>query len=213
MPLADGQVQVRSLVLGPGTSYPLAEAFNPFGREVRADHTGARPWRSGSWSGLEVDAEAVIPIRVVVNPAGSPAAYVSLHQALAAAFAPSDSDLDLTFAIGGVEYLLRGRPRVVDPQPRKLTGGRCWYRLAFVALEPLIYSAALHTANLVLPVTSGGLTFPLQLPFAINATVTAGTAVVVNAGTATANLLARVNGPVSQPRLSVLAGALAQTWR
>src|SRR5574342_1002244 len=170
MPLADGQVQVRSLVLGPGTSYPLAEAFSPFGREVRADHTGARPWRSGSWSGLEVDAEAVIPIRVVVNPAGSPAAYVSLHQALAAAFAASDDDLDLTFAIGGVEYLLRGRPRVVDPAPRKMTGGHCWYRLAFVALDPLVYSAALHSAALALSTTSGGLVTPLTTPLTLGVT-------------------------------------------
>ena len=211
MPLVDGQAQLRGLVVGAGTDYRFVTHFNPFVRTNVAGQSGRRVWRDGSWSGVELAAEAVVPMRIVTLGWDAPG-FVALHQALAAAFAPSNQDLDLTFAIGGVEYVMRGRPRLVEPEPRRI-GGHCYYNAAFVALDPLIYSSTLHTTNLVLPLVSGGLTLPVTVPFTIGATSVSGRATISNSGKATTGLVVRVDGPVSQPRITLTTGGVSEILR
>jgi hypothetical protein len=145
-------------------------------------------------------------MRMVTIGAGA-AGMLALHQPLAAAFAPSDEDLELRFVVGGQELVMFGRPRVVEPAPRH-TDGHTYYTLGFEALDPTMYSAAEHQVTLGLPSTSGGLTFPATFPAAFGATVTAGRVTIVNAGLKTTHLLLRIDGPVSQPRVSVLAGGV-----
>jgi len=211
MALSEGQLQLRDLIFGAGTAHVLVEHFNPFVRTVRAVQSAPRPWRDGSWSGLELAAEAVLPMRIVALATDAPG-FVALHQAVAAAFAPSSTDLDLTFVVGGVEYLMRGRPRLVEPSPRRASN-ICYYQAAFVALDPLIYSSTLHSAALVLPTTSGGLVAPMMAPVTISTTLVAGTKTITNEGTAPAGLTGRMDGPVAEPRLFVQQGSTVQTLR
>jgi hypothetical protein len=205
MALAEGQVQLRTLVMGPGSSYRLRSHFNPFVRAVRAEQGGPRAWRAGSWSGIELAAEAVIPIRLVTL--GTDAAeFLAAHRAIAAAFAPSSEDLELRFALAGAEYVILGRPRLVEPEPRKVAD-HCYYQAAFVALDPLVYSAAEHSAVVALPSVSGGLTVPVTAPISIVSTITGGAKAIVNAGTAPAGLRLRVDGPVTEPRITLSSGS------
>lgn len=205
MPLTEGQVQVGDLIMGRDTSYKLLE-FDPWSRQVRADQGAARAWNHGAWSGAEWQAQAVVPMRIRVL--GSDAAtWLALHQALAAAFVPSSTDVELRWVTGGVEYLLRGRPRMVEPEVRTIGRGQVITKAAFVALDPLIYSGDEHSVILGLPSTTGGLTVPVTAPLTIPATVTSGRATITNAGKAPVGLTLRIDGPVVEPRVSLLTSA------
>lgn len=211
MTLADGQVQVRSLVMGADTIYRFPEHFNPYSRTVRADQGGQRAWNHGSWSGAEWTEEVVIPMRMYVMTT-DPASYVAAQQDLAAAFAPSNTDLELRWAVAGTEYLMYGRPRMVNPEARRLDGGS-YVSAAFVALDPRVYSGSTHSQQLMLPVTTGGLTFPVTFPITFPATVISGRATITNAGKAPTGLQLRIDGPVTEPRVSLLAGGVTSTLR
>jgi len=211
MALLDGQVQLRSLVFGAETMHRMVTHFNPFVRSVRASEGDARAWNHGAWSGAEFVDAVVIPMRIVALGQGAPQ-FLALHQQLTAAFAPSSQDLELRFAVAGSEYVMYGRPRLVEPEPRNITG-IAYYRAAFIALDPLIYSGAEHLQTLVLPQVTGGLTLPVQAPFTIGATVITGRAQITNAGTAPAGLRLRFNGPVVEPRVSLLVGSVTSTLR
>lgn len=205
MPLLEGQWQLRDLVFGAHTPYAVQGDTNPFTMQVRADQGGPRAWAHGGWSGVEWQAERVVPIRLLVDVGADdvPAVIDALH-AISAAFRASHVDLPLTFVLGGREYLLWGRPRMVEPDTSLLGVGKAFVRCAFVALDPMIYSSTEHTAGpLGLPVWSGGLTVPFTVPFAIEATQISGSVTLTNAGTAEVGLLLRVDGPVTQPRVSV----------
>jgi hypothetical protein len=206
MPLAEGQVQVRDLVMGPGTSYRFVTHFNPFVRSVAAGQGGPRAWSHGSWSGAEWAAEAVVPMRIVILGTGT-ADYVTLQQALSAAFSPvgdSPGNVDLQFVIGGVGYLMRGRPRLVEPD-RRLQSGTTWANLGFVAQDPRIYSGAESTAATRLTQFAGGLSAPLTVPFTVGGTLSGGFASLVNAGTVATGMNMRIDGPLDTPRLVLQA--------
>lgn len=209
MPLTEGQVQVGSLVMGNDTDYRMLE-FNPWLRTVRADQGEARAWNHGSWSGAEWTEEAVVPMVIRVNGTDA-ATWLALHQQLAAAFAAASDDVELRWVTGSVEYLMRGRPRLVEPTIRALARGSIVTKAGFVATDPSIYSGELHTVTLTLPIVTGGLTVPITVPFTIGATVQSGRTQVTNDGTQTTGLTLRIDGPVVEPRISVLANGITTT--
>ncbi|TDC02595.1 hypothetical protein E1091_00345 [Micromonospora fluostatini] len=206
MALTEGQAQIGSLVLGPGTPYELLSEVNPWNRAVRAGQGGERAWGDGSWSGAEWAEQIVVPLQIYVE-AATGGEWLALHQQLLAAFAPSHTDVDLRFVWGGTEYLMRGRPRMVEPDVTAIASGWSVTKAAFVALDPAIYSGVEHTATLRLPVTGGGLTVPMTLPAAVTATVTAGRVNITNAGTKPTSLRLRAYGPVPEPRISLVTPA------
>lgn len=213
MPLQEGQVQLRDLVMGPGTPFRFVTHFNPLKRDVRADQGDARAWSDGRWSGAERAEQVTIPMRLVVMAVGA-AGWMDLMQQLLATFAPSDDDLDLRFVVGGTEYLMRGRPRMVDPEARHIDG-HTYTAAAFVALDPTIYSGVEHSVPLGLPSTSGGLSVPFSAPLSISARATSGRAKITNAGTKATALRLRIDGPVPEHRVSLLtpAGtAMVRLW-
>ncbi|MDG4796220.1 hypothetical protein [Micromonospora sp. WMMD1082] len=205
MALTEGQWQIRGLTLGPGTAYDVLDSSNPFNCQVRAEQGGDRAWAHGSWSGVEWQAERVVPINILIDVgANDIAATIEARHALAAAFRASHVDLPLTFALGGREYLLWGRPRMVEPTMDLLGVGKAWVRAAFVALDPMIYSATEHEVGPVsLPTWSGGLTVPLTVPFTVPATQVGGLDDLSTAGTVEVGLRLRVDGPVPQPRITI----------
>jgi hypothetical protein len=207
MPLAEGQVQIRDLVMGAGTQFRFVTHFDPFGRTVRADQGGPRAWQHGNWSGVEWQAEAVIPMKLVILGNGT-ADYVARQKELSAAFAAigdSGQDVPLTFTVGGTEYLMAGRPRMVEPD-RRLTDGTAWVSAAFVALDPRIYAGVLSSTGLVgLTQFAAGLVVPLSVPFHLAGTLSGGTTTLVNAGTTATGLVVRIDGPVDTPRLALQA--------
>ncbi|MFI6329854.1 phage distal tail protein [Micromonospora chersina] len=217
MALAEGQVQVRDLVLGPGTLYETLRGFDPWTRQVRAEQGDGRAWADGAWSGAEWTADAVVPIPVRVKDAANrtPGGWLAAHQALAAAFAPSHEDIELRWCTGGTEYVLFGRPRMVEPNVDTVPAGWSYSRCAFAALDPTIYSGVEHSTTLGLPSTVGGLTVPVTLPLTVAASVTSGRGIITNGGTKTTGLRVRIDGPAVEPRISLLTDngtAVVRVW-
>ncbi|MEU8329816.1 hypothetical protein [Micromonospora sp. NPDC048839] len=217
MPLTEGQIMVRDLVMGPGTMYETLRGFDPYSRQARVEQSDPRAWGDGSWSGAEWTAEAVVPIPVRVKDAAnrSPGGWLAAHQRLAAAFAPSHTDLELRWCTGGTEYVMVGRPRMVEPNVDTAPAGWTYTKCAFAALTPTIYSGTEHSVTMGLPSTTGGLTVPLTTPFSIGATVTSGRQTITNVGTKATGLRLRIDGPVVEPRISLLTSfgtAILRFW-
>lgn len=214
MSLTDGQIQVRDLVMGSGTPYEVLSGTNPFVRAARSGQGAARPRGHGSWAGPEYLAEAVVPLQILVK-ADSAAQWLARHRALQAAFrpvGPGEADVEFRYCLAGSEFVMFGRPRMVEPDMQTYSGDVVT-RCGFVALDPLHYSGAERTQTLSLPTTSGGLTLPLTAPLSIAATFTSGRAAIANAGSAEVGLKIRIDGPVFEPRVSLLVGATTTTLR
>lgn len=220
MALADCQIQVRDLVMGPGTPYTVLGDFNPFNRSVRANQTQPRAWNHGSWSGAEWQDQAAVPIRVRTQDPDdrTRAGWLAAHQQLAAAFAPvgdAVEDVELRFAVGSTEYVMFGRPRMVEPNANQTRRGHSFTSLAFVATDPLIYSGdLLSTGTISLPIQAGGLLVPFTVPFLSGGTLLGGSADLTNDGTAPSPITFRIDGPVQQPFVAVQSpGAVVNTLR
>jgi hypothetical protein len=224
MALLPGQYQIRDLVMGENTEYLVVMDTNPFNRTVRADQTGPRAWDHGSWSGAEWQEEAVVPLRIFINASSGPsgidstAAWLQAHQQLMAAFAPiADvlTNIELRFEMGGSEFILFGRPRMVESNLRLIRSGRSVSNAAFVALDPLVYSGELHTTGVIpLPIYISGMSVPLLVPFLIETNRIGGGATLVNAGTALTGLRLRLDGPLSEPSVTLQrSDGLVQTLR
>jgi hypothetical protein len=208
MPLEDGQVQIRGLLLGCGTPYEVT-GFNPWDRAARTMAGEGRAWNHGAWGGAEFLDETVVPLRVYTKAASAaPAQWLALHQDLVAAFEPigdATVEVELRFAAAGSEFVMFGRPRTaqVEVDMLRVHRGRSWTSLAFAALDPRIYSGAEQVQVLGLPQFTGGLTVPFTVPFTVSGVLVDGRADVVNAGKAPTPLHVRIDGPVNAPRFAV----------
>lgn len=195
--------------MGPGTSYDMQDGFNPFVRQVRADQGGPRAWNHGSWSGAEWMHEAAVPIWVTVNGADrDTASWLTAHQALAAAFAPVGDlaeQVEMRFTLGGQEFLMFGRPRMVQPDLLNAGFGHALTQCGFVAQDPRIYAGTASTGSTGLTQTAGGLLVPFVVPFTVDGTLSGGSLSLVNAGTEATSATLRIDGPVANPRLVIQA--------
>lgn len=201
----DGQVSVNGLVMGDGTDYIITD-FNPWTRQARVTGSGDNPWSDGSWAGTEFYESVVV--NMGIHTIGTSAAdWQAKHWALMRAFAPIRTSLveaELRWVIGGVEYLMRGRPRMLSPKIQNINSGEITSSASFVALDPAIYSADEHTITMGLPAWAGGLTAPITAPVAITATQSDGIADATNTGIVPARLLLRITGPVTTPSVTVI---------
>lgn len=217
VPTVDSQVSVAGLLLGPDTSYTLVD-FNPWGKTNRTTQTDKRAWAHGSWSGRELIDEVVVPIRVFIDT-DTPADFLAARHQLAAAFKPSEdgTDGELQFRFAGQDYVMFGRPRMIDLEnPELLLLGKTFVKAAFVALDPLIYSAIEHQQVLGLPSVSGGLAAPVTAPFTVGATVTSGRATISNAGSESSAVKLRIDAfgtSLVEPRVTVLTAGVATVLR
>lgn len=201
--LAEGQVQLRDLVMGRGTSYYFVTHFNPLARTARADQTGPRAWADGQWSGAEWTDATVIAMRLAVMGGTGAAGWMAAMRAMLNAFAPSSTDLPLTFALGGGQYVMFGRPRLAEPEAR-LKDGTGYVNAAFVAIDPHMYSSTLHTVGPIgVSTFTGGLQISTTVPFTIGASASGGSAVLANAGDIDTPLTIRLDGPLSAPSVAL----------
>lgn len=211
MPLTEGQVQVGSLLMGPGTRYEVLATFNPWIRTVRTPATGDRSWAHGSWSGAEWAPESVVPIPVMVRGAtDSVAGWMECHKALAAQFAAvgTNGDMELRWCLGDQEYVMFGRPRMSEPDPVTIGLGYARTQCAFACQDPFIYAGEETVVGPITPPSYvGGWSLPFTFPFTIGSTLTGGEATLTNEGTVEAGMVLRVDGPCKDPVVTVTQGS------
>ncbi len=90
------------------------------------------------------------------------------------------------------------------PVIRERNGGRIGFSLSLLAPDPRRYAAVLQTSTLVLPVSTGGLVWPVTYPATWTGVTTNSTATLINAGTWDSPPLLTVNGPCPPCRISNL---------
>lgn len=194
--------------MGAGTQYTVRGGTNPWARTARADQSGPRAWNHGAYSGAEWLEATTVPFRVVVKgDTRDMAAWLQAHNQLQAAFDPvGDTPIEeeLRFAIGGTEYVMFGRPRMVEPDTNTIVLGHSETRCVFVALDPRIYSGVEQITTMGLPVFSSGLVVPVYVPVYVQGVKVGGEALVTNDGLADTPLRLRIDGPVPEPSVTVL---------
>jgi hypothetical protein len=135
------------------------------------------------------------------------ATYWAAYQVLAAAFRPIGdviADVELRYHKGGREYVLFGRPRMVEPELSTVPGGTGFVQCGFVANDPFNYSGELVEVTGIGATTQlGGLSVPVSVPFRIRSRSLGGRATLTNEGTADTGLNLRINGPISRPSVTL----------
>jgi tail protein len=222
----DVTATLRGLVMHPTDPPVVLLGFNPWNRQVRADAESPNAWADGGWSGAEWNDALTVPIRLLVYVGDARPGtrfWWAQQQRVTAAFAASSVNLPLDFEIanpdtGGDAYVLYGRPRLVEPLAETALRGWASCSAAFVALDPTIYhgpsdATGLRSGATNLPSEVGGLTFSAQFPVIFSAVVTAGRILAENTGTAPTGLTLTLTtgGPLTQPRVTLLAGTVSQT--
>src|SRR3546814_20814929 len=105
---------------------------------------------------------------------------------------------------GGTEFLMRGRPRMVEPDLTLSNSGKSITQAAFVALDPFIYAGVETVAGPTgLPTFTGGLLVPILAPFTVDAVPASGFLDLTNTGTADTPLSIRIDGPVTEPSVTL----------
>ena len=191
--------------MGENTEFEIIE-FNPWSVTVRAPSQADRAWNNGDWSGAEWNNAVTIPFNVCIEGrlengcGGDFDTWIENRHQLALAFSAVEDaiqDVELRFLFGSREYVIFGRPRMVDPDSAWLQwvrAGGTSAACAFVALDPLKYSGELQIAGPTgLPVIIGGLCVPFCLPACINSELISGQLELVNIGTANTGLFVRID--------------------
>lgn len=213
MVLAEGQVQVRDLVMGRGTPYRINK-FNPWVRATRAAYVTDASWSDGASSGAEFRTQTTVNFRIGIT-AINQTELLEFQQDLDDAFRPIGTnpvEPELRWVTGGFEYLRFGRPSLLTPDHKNLRTGQEWAAAAMVCYDTGIYSAEEHSVSMGLLHRADGLVLPGVLPGYVYSPIADGQADITNTGKADARLLLRITGPVVDPRVTVIGpDGLART--
>jgi Phage tail protein len=98
------------------------------------------------------------------------------------------------------------------PTPVNLNSREFKWQVTLLAPDPVKLSAVEHATGLLpLPITTGGLTWPVTWPISWPSTTVTGTAMLTNSGSVDTGLIVRIDGPVASPRFSLARGTDVQT--
>lgn len=164
----------------------------------------ARVARDGMVAGVDRYSGRTVTMTVNISAADQ-TTFAAAVAAFSLAFtAPQADDSPLTFTIPGVAGSAAARLNV---RPRKVAlpigveyfAGVGRAAVELFASDPLIYSNAETTATLNLAQAPGGMTFDLVFDLIFGGGGSFGSATLTNSGTATAPVVIRINGPVTNP--------------
>jgi len=85
------------------------------------------------------------------------------------------------------------------------------WSVQFIAVDPRKFGLPL-SGSTFLPSSSGGLTVPFTVPFAINSTVVSGQVSLTNMGNAPGRVVIRLDGPLTGPQVTHSGSALPLTF-
>lgn len=195
-----GQVQYGDMLLGSGTSAGWLELVGwrdaPAG--VASDYS--RPQAHGSYPGA-VYGESVV-VTYVFLLRGTPAEKATALAAIER-YAPMDG-VDRMLAVNdcddGVWFRMGRLIGRNIPQPKHFNHAPVEGSLQFLCADPRRYSLTLHTGVVELPMSAGGLEYPLEYPLEYG-TWGSGALVAANAGSEHSPLVATFRGPLTNPGL------------
>ena len=204
----DWQVEYRSLLTGGDTAYSLVQV------EGLVDMPSVRPAdqvlsrRHGAHPGDDfVDVRSVVLTFELY--AADDTTFASVVEALQLAFRPGGDEQAMVFQIPGVadggKALIWCRPR-----RRQMPVNLEWFHrlpiatIEMVATDPLVYANTESEGSTTLPSAGGGMTFPETPPITFGTVSTGGTITAVNGGSFDTDVVFRVDGPATDPRIESL---------
>lgn len=206
--LADQQMELRDLVIGPGTSYCwVDEVPNWWGwTNVRTVDT-PRQSISGVQGGRDLlDKESIIG-QVLVSASTADELRLLIDEFLVN-FYVSDDDIPLRANLLGQTRRRYGRPRRAKPGPRLTTrfarvnkfGSIISFQ--FDALDPVVFGDTLNSLLIGLPSGGGGFSPPFVPPFLVAGGGSSGVGSVVNSGLVPTRWIGRIDGPIVNPAIT-----------
>lgn len=195
---------IRDLVLG---IYPYRFSAPVTGLEFTARQSQSQNASGGfTFDGPGIADPAVLTLPLFAF-GETPAEAIDLMDAVAAVWAPSDTDLELTLDLAGSVRVFYGRPAGFTPSYANVLQHSFGEILAtFARSDPLWYSASVTTTPpLIIGVATGGMPTPMPTPMVTAASGTIGETVVDNTGSAPAHWTAQITATstLATPRLFI----------
>lgn len=213
MPLADWQLSYNGLTLGAGTPYGLTNALGlddlP---DLRTSDT-PRPSDHGLYAGSDFAAGRLVELALTVTAADN-AAFRAAIQALDDATVLQTTEKALSFQQPG-----SAAARRVNVRPRRRSIPNDWdyvFRigraiLQFYATDPRVYDDTLLSSSTAAATSGGGRTYNRVYNLTYAAGGAGGTITATNGGNFPTRPTARIDGPVTDPRIeNVTAGKFLQ---
>ncbi|MBE4761750.1 phage distal tail protein [Streptomyces caniscabiei] len=210
-PLEDNQHQLGAVLIGTGTTVPVA-AIEGLGQpEVRSQDIEP-PGEDGLWLGTDYYSGRTIRIDAGIKTPGSQDAALTVLAALQddadtpAVRGSGGTTMDLRLKFPGrAARVARGRLRKLSPDLSKSVTGWIPLDIEFQAQDHLYYADTPESTSMPLgSLTEGGITFPLVFPFTIagEASAIARPGYLQVEGTAPTWPVLRVNGPCANPTIT-----------
>lgn len=160
--------------------------------------------RDGMVTGRDYYSGRAVTMTVNISASDSTALGTAVAAFKLAFAAPQAAELPLSFTIpgvaGGTAARLNVRPRKVAlPIGAEYFGGVGRAAVELYATDPLIYSDTETVASIVLASGSSGMTFNMTFDLTFGAAISYGSSTLTNQGSATAPVVIRVYGPVTNP--------------
>lgn len=197
------QLELRGVLMGAQTNIEI--------RQDGIDGTGLpglrtkdvdRAFGHGSVAGIDWMEPRELTVPLEVFGRGPADTQQKLSELVGAWRAGGDTELVIEMPAG--RRTLFGRARRCEPNMENLRSGCVEVDCQFLALDPLFYGE-LHTVDIADPVSGYGHGFPLDLPHGFGTVIEPIYADVFNSGNvATQRINARIYGPASRPRLTLL---------
>ena len=194
----DWQVEIRGLLLGPGTPWRVGTLAGWSSRSVRADDT-PRASSHGSIPGLDLTNSQTRILRVntgMGNRHTTADELVALRDDLRAAWATEATDVPIVYQLGGQKRLRFGRTRDLEVVEDDLTVGYMTVDCEFWDRDGVEYSAVEYQVNTPPEEPGAGFTPPFSPPWSLPAG-TIGSFDADNAGRVPAPWTARIYGPTN----------------
>jgi hypothetical protein len=203
---SDYQLTYRGLTIGAGTPWQIQSLS---GLEDLPDlRTGDTPraYRHGAVPGLDLADGRTITLELMVFDSGTGNFAANVEQ-LKGISSPLADETELVYQLPGrLGRSIRCRPRrrslPVDLEYSFRKGNAV---IELFATDPRIYDEFATSNVIALPSAATGLTFDASAPFVFGSAGTGGTLNVLNQGNTPAPWFARIDGPVTDPTLTLAA--------
>lgn len=203
MTVTDYQIQIGSVVLGPGTNY-IVHNIDGFGIPAMRANDVMRPRDHGEFYGLDYLPGRTITITLTVRGNSDSDVVANLETLLAAwqPVAPTvDADAPLSFKFPGQsarQFL--GRPRRASADTSRIVGNKVPVVLEYKTADPRQYAVGGSFSIIGISAAVGGRSYPRTYPLAFgggsSASITA-----TNSGNFSTRPVALIAGPITNPRI------------
>jgi hypothetical protein len=195
-----GTLQYGEMLMGAGSSARWRELVNWRSLPDSAANDTPRPQAHGSYPGDVFGESLVVTFTYLVRgtPEAKAAALATIEQ-----YAPMDG-VDRFLVVDDGDGPWYRMARVIArnvPQDKHFRHAPLECSVQFLCADPRRYSLTDRTVSVTLPVTSGGLVYPLDYPLDYG-TYASGSTVATNAGSIETPFTAVFRGPLTNPELT-----------